>query len=371
MFPENFQKFIVFLLYGSLISQAFIVLINPMNVNKRANFYFGLFLFFWSSYWLLNVIALCQLPVTEQLIVSVGCLQIFTPIFLYFSVVFFTNPDYQFKRSDLLCFIVPVVYIALQLKFRCVNPYYSILTFVNILHNLPYIAIVYFKIRRHQRGIQSISSNTESINLQWLIRILFLLFIVIVITVFYELYNALIYKMHQHLAMDLLFLFIAYTTSYYLLRQKEIYPTNREERKELLAVEQEELEEQIPADKKKLIADAEFDECKKRLLHLMADKKPYLDGELNLLELARLVDLNSHQLSYLINKGFDENFFQFVNKYRVEHAKVLLLNTKDNRFSLLGIAYESGFNSKTSFNTVFKKMTKLTPSEFQKKHSGL
>lgn len=368
MLIENVQKFIVFLLYGSLVAQAFIVLANPARVNRKANLFFGFFLFFWSSYWLLNVVSLCGLPVTNLLVIVVNSLQILTPVFLYFSILLFINPNYRFKKTDLLCFITPVLYILLLLNFRGDKQYYSIMMFINILHNLPYIAIAYFKIRDHQKRIQTISANVENINLQWLVRVLFLLFLVIVVTVCYEFYNAVIYKMHQHVVMDLLFLCIAYTTSYYVLQQKEIYPKNEGQRKDLLAVES---DTQVQSEKKKLIPDSEFAGCRDRLVQLMEKQKPYLDGELNLLGLAAMMNLNVHQLSYLINKGFDENFFHFVNRYRVAYAKNLLCKTESSRFSLLGIAYESGFNSKTAFNTTFKKMTEMTPSEFQKKHSGL
>lgn len=98
----------------------------------------------------------------------------------------------------------------------------------------------------------------------------------------------------------------------------------------------------------------------------MKDGKPYLEGDLNLLKLSELIGISTHQLSYLLNNGFNENFFQFVNKYRVTHAKELLLSDSYYKMSVLGIAFESGFNSKTAFNTMFKKIMGITPSEFRK-----
>ncbi|WP_211321289.1 helix-turn-helix domain-containing protein [Pedobacter nutrimenti] len=188
------------------------------------------------------------------------------------------------------------------------------------------------------------------------------------ITVGYELYNIFIYKKHEHLWMDMLFLGMVYMTSYYSLRQKEIYPIDEHQRKELLAFE---LEDPAELDKKKLISDEEFEIARQRLLLVMDTEKPYLDGELNLIRLAQLMQMSSHQLSYLINKGFNENFFSFINNYRVQRAKELLLSERNHKLNLLGIAYESGFNSKTSFNTIFKKSTHQTPSEFRKKSSDL
>ncbi|WP_051887248.1 helix-turn-helix domain-containing protein [Chryseobacterium piperi] len=92
---------------------------------------------------------------------------------------------------------------------------------------------------------------------------------------------------------------------------------------------------------------------------------------LNVLKLSDIIQIDAHQLSYLLNTGFNENFFHFVNKYRVQHAKELLLDDSQKKLSMVGIAFESGFNSKTAFNTIFKKMTQMTPSEFKKKHPDL
>lgn len=97
----------------------------------------------------------------------------------------------------------------------------------------------------------------------------------------------------------------------------------------------------------------------------METRKPYLDSELNLIRLAEMLSVSTHHLSYVINTGFEKNFFQYVNEFRVEQAKKLLKET-NSKLSILGIAYESGFNSKTSFNTTFKKLTGQTPSEFRK-----
>ncbi|MGU3375251.1 helix-turn-helix domain-containing protein [Chryseobacterium sp. M5A1_1a] len=361
---ENIQKFILVLLYGGLTLLSFAVLINPMRVNRKANFFFGTFTLLWSSYWILDVLHFCGLSPDPWFVYLLYAVQIFTPILLFFSVVFFINPNYKFKRTDLVCLITPVIYWILLFNIDNNPIIRSIVMLIDVSHNLPYIALIYFKIRKHQKRIKTISSNTENIDLQWLIKLSFLLFVTIVITVGYELFNTFVYKMHQHLVMDLLFLFIVYSTLYYVLRQKEIYPTDKNQREELLSIELEsEAEEAL---RKKLIQDDEFEPLKQRLINLMETEKPYLDGDLNLLKLSDLIQINAHQLSYLLNNGFQENFFYFVNKYRVEHAKKMLVNDSYQKLSILGIAFESGFNSKTAFNTIFKKMTDMTPSEFRK-----
>ena len=111
-----------------------------------------------------------------------------------------------------------------------------------------------------------------------------------------------------------------------------------------------------------------FPGLKQDLLQFMETNKPYLKSDIKISELADSLFVPYHQLSQVINDEFLVNFYDFINKYRVEDAKKLLI--EDNRnYKILAIAYEVGFNSKATFNRVFKKFTDLTPSEFKEKFS--
>lgn len=101
------------------------------------------------------------------------------------------------------------------------------------------------------------------------------------------------------------------------------------------------------------------------LLHLMEEKKPYKNSELTLTELAFLLSIKPHNLSEVINTQMDQNFFDFVNQYRVEQVKRDLADPKKQHFKILSIAIDCGFNSKSSFNTIFKKFTNMTPSQYR------
>jgi AraC-like DNA-binding protein len=103
-----------------------------------------------------------------------------------------------------------------------------------------------------------------------------------------------------------------------------------------------------------------------RLLALMDEKKPYLDSGLTLPQLAKLLSITPHQLSEVINTQLQKNFFEFINSYRIEHVKEDLLDPAKNHLKLLAIAFDAGFNSKPTFNTIFKAQTKMTPSEYRK-----
>lgn len=106
------------------------------------------------------------------------------------------------------------------------------------------------------------------------------------------------------------------------------------------------------------------------LLHHMNNKRPYLEPELSLEQLARQLSVKPRALSQVINEMTGQNFFDFINTYRIEEAKRLLCDKSDPKTTVLEILYEVGFNSKSSFNTIFKKQTGLTPSEFKKNAQG-
>ena len=103
-----------------------------------------------------------------------------------------------------------------------------------------------------------------------------------------------------------------------------------------------------------------------QLRGFMEDKKLYLDEELSLPLLAEAVKLSPSHLSQVINQQFEKNFFDFVNLYRVEEAKIRLKNPEFSHFSILAIGLDCGFRSKSSFNRAFKKFVGKTPSEFRR-----
>lgn len=110
----------------------------------------------------------------------------------------------------------------------------------------------------------------------------------------------------------------------------------------------------------------QLQQCCNKVEHYMETQKPYLDSDLSLPKLAVGLKLSTHHISQVINEVHGKNFFNFINKYRVEEVKRKIQDPNFQNYSLLGIAYESGFNSKSAFNRVFKNITGTTPSEFRR-----
>ncbi len=102
------------------------------------------------------------------------------------------------------------------------------------------------------------------------------------------------------------------------------------------------------------------------ILNNVESDKTYLNPEYRLNDLAQSVNRSLHNVSQVINERTGKSFSDFINRYRVEYAKELLIDNKKMNFTILAIAYEVGFNSKTSFYNSFKKETGLTPTQFKK-----
>lgn len=106
---------------------------------------------------------------------------------------------------------------------------------------------------------------------------------------------------------------------------------------------------------------------KEALLRLLEEQKPYTQNNLTLPELAMMLEISPHNLSEVINSRLNKSFYDLINEYRVEQVKKDLADPSKNNLKLLSIAFDAGFNSKASFNTIFKQHTRITPSEFRKR----
>ena len=104
-----------------------------------------------------------------------------------------------------------------------------------------------------------------------------------------------------------------------------------------------------------------------RLTRLMEDKKLYLNSCLSLMDVAEALTVPRHYITQVLSRQLATNFYSFVNTYRVREAVRRLESENHRNDKLLSIAYDSGFNSKSSFNAAFKTVTGKTPSEFRQK----
>lgn len=118
--------------------------------------------------------------------------------------------------------------------------------------------------------------------------------------------------------------------------------------------------------KKPLLDQKAASELAGKVLDVATTEKPWLNPAVSLRDLASQLEIHPNQLSWLLNETIGKKFNEFINHYRLEHFKGLAKDPKNAHISIIGLAYESGFNSKTVFNTYFKKEMGMTPAEYLK-----
>jgi TolB-like protein/AraC-like DNA-binding protein/Tfp pilus assembly protein PilF len=123
---------------------------------------------------------------------------------------------------------------------------------------------------------------------------------------------------------------------------------------------------EAPKPKNALLDDETVAKYSTRLLDHLSKKSPYLNPNLSLRDLANQIEVHPNHLSWLLNNAIGKNFNEFINRYRVQSFKAKAKDPINKNVTIEGIAYESGFNSKTVFNTYFKKSTGVTPKQFLK-----
>lgn len=243
----------------------------------------------------------------------------------------------------------PLLFLFFLILTLLSGPFYFILT-LNLFKN-------------HNINIFNNFSSIKNINLEWLRKLVIVFGIIwtvlIIITVIHHVFNLFSGSFctdNIFLALSVFVLLIGY----FGLKQKVIF--GNEFKEQTLFVEKNEKYSGSS------LKEDEAAQYVKRLDEYMRLERPYLKPELTLSELASKIHISSHHLSQIINENYKLNFFEYINQFRVEEVKSRIRNPEFETYSLLGIALDSGFNSKSAFNRIFKKTTKQTPSQFK---SGL
>ena len=365
------NQLLVNLIAGSSLLIALLIFLNPNKYNIAGNRWLSLFIF---CIFLMNIDEFLyynnlDFVAVKFYVFSRYCI---VPIF-YFTIIYYIKPNKKWKPIYFLHFIFGLLFIIFeQNSTQIVNGNMvisktvssSFLLYFNqflMYIVLPSQFIIYFwqcfkEIEKHNQNIKNFSSNTEGIDLKCLKHILY---IIISFSFFFVIYIFTQSAVMINTLLLISLLFIGYNA----MRQKEIFPFSDSSKKEIKTIIKQ--EKKNNSSKKRKASDDDY-KLYEALLHLMETEKPFLSSDLSLFSLANQLSVSAHNLSFIINEYSGENFNQFVNRYRVEEAKKMIVNSKNNHLSILGIGFEVGFNSKSVFNTTFKKLTNQTPNEFKK-----
>ncbi len=224
-----------------------------------------------------------------------------------------------------------------------------------------YFVLSYRALQQYKERIFQNFSDLHKIKLQWVTQVYFIYFGLIVVGIILGFISIGFRDAYRPYAG--MFTAVSYTIFMYFITIKgkltpEIYklrklnglmPTLEKDNKEIL--EQNE----------------ELKFLSLQIIQLIEEKKMYKEMGLSVNEVAEKLGTQPYLVSQAINSCLGKNFFELINRYRVEEAKLLLLDESWNYLSIMGIGFEAGFNSKTAFNTSFKRFAGVTPSDFKKK----
>lgn len=342
--------------------------LRPLKSNKASRFLSLFILGFAASsiYYILEAIGLRRNLNIWSFSLFYSSLLILPSFYLF--IKYLINPDRKFGLWDKLIFLPYALQFLLQLygSFWVLKDhdyvienqfsFYKAFDFIDLLALLLSVSLLILSvidIRKYDKRLQNNYAEIEDYSLSWLNRLMIFILIVWIlfaIPLVYELftgYSPLSIYYPLWISSSILIYWIGYSTFF------------RQESGGAILYDQE-----SPTEIGSLSTNTKA--YHKQLITLMDEDKPYLDQDLNLKALADKLQLSSGYLSQIINKYEKMNFFEFVNGYRVEAVKEKIVDPEYSHLNLLGIGYESGFKSKSTFNLVFKKKTGMTPSAYKK-----
>lgn len=383
----NLLNIILFLAAAQGILLA--ILIFQKYRKLFANRFLGAMMFLYSI--ILTQMLLTDLEVDRKfphlMIVLIGIALLMGPLhYLYAKSIIHLWT--KLKRSDWLHFLPFVLYelsivsdflkpaekLAAEMQQTYVEGLplkYFIFNWIVLIQILTYMILTVFMIKRFSQTIKYVFSTIEKVKLDWLRNITYMgIFVVTIFFIENIFMLSGISLSHFFNLSSFLFAIFIYIMGYMGLLKSEIFaePEIARSISQLpnfnykLQVEKEAGQ---PKYQKSGLSPEKAEKYLSDLLKLMESEKPYTDSELTLSQLADRLSISSHNLSEVLNTKLNQNFFDFINQYRVEEVKKGLADPEKQYFTVLAIGFDAGFNSKTAFNTIFKKYTKMTPSEYR------
>ncbi|MES2589641.1 MAG: helix-turn-helix domain-containing protein [Bacteroidota bacterium] len=263
--------------------------------------------------------------------------------------------------SSIVFILMFIVFVFSQKQVLAILTYFVMLTMtVGFLAlNIIYITLSFLALKRHQKNVQNYFSYSERVDLNWVKVMIYGYVFLVLGLISTEIIKG---KISDVIFYSVLILYILYIGNK-AMRQKEI---SLDSRRNVSNEENNEEESELVTDEVFTESQLQlFQELKSKLKEFMETEKPFIDQDLTIFKLSKDLSTNTKYLSHVINSEFKQNFINFINEYRVEEVKTHLLSNSSN-YTIETLAQNSGFKSKSSFNSAFKKVTGQTPSSFMK-----
>lgn len=352
-----------------------IVLFNNRNGNYEANRYLAMLLCAFST-GIFNIFLLQ----TDQYFILYRTSKFSAFIILLFGPLFFfyvRSLIYQISRlqcRDIFHFIPALLvffrfipyyladnatkesFILSPRNFKTFKPeHYEYLTIIifSQIHLWIYLFVVLHLLKQYRQIVKEYYSNIEQHNLDWI-----QFFISLFATVYMVFFMAsiMLLKYNYQISFNILGITVSlaiFVLGYHGLKQTALITITPPKPLKPEPAE-------LPPDLTRSLTT--------QLNMLMNKEKLFTNPELNLDDLAKRLNISRNFLSQFINEYLQTNFFDYINGFRVEEMKRLLLDTEKEYMTIYALAVEAGFSAKSTYNRIFKQLTGMTPSEFRQKH---
>jgi len=222
-----------------------------------------------------------------------------------------------------------------------------------------YIYLIIRKLKVHRLFIRNEYSNTDRINLSWISNLLYAYVLVILIYIVLSLFFYVIIPEHLFIVIDIVNLFIILFVFFFgymgLTSGTRVNCIGHNENQAKY--------------ERSSLTDEMSDDYSNRIIQFMEKNMYHRDSELTLKKLADELSISQHNLSQVINQRLNKNFYEFVNCYRIEEAKILLVDPVNRDMTIIEILLNCGFKSKSVFNSLFKNNTGMTPTQYRRQYT--
>ncbi|WP_232817803.1 helix-turn-helix domain-containing protein [Winogradskyella tangerina] len=390
-YPFNYNEYssllLLFFFHGMVFS--FLLLRNGIIHNNRASKWLSLLLFLWAMYlipYMLGYAGWYTRGLKRAIMFFVPFMQVLLigPV-VYFYTKSLLNSSFRLSKKDYLHFIPAILYAIYSLvvfvtdklildeyyfyadqKDKDLADWYQMAGLISMVYYLIISLRYYFN---YKRLLFEKVSYAESILFVWIrnfmIAFLGLLVLRVLFFIFDKDWGNFGSQFWYYLAFSVVFYYIAITGYSNIIKQITL---EGEKLKVVNVFVDEEVESPETKDELKEL-DKDHAIWKSKLSDLMKDKRLFENPRLTLSDVAQELNITTKTVSSAVNSGFNMNFNDFINHYRIEAVKDKLNKGEHNSTTLLGIALDSGFNSKATFNRAFKKSTSLSPKDYIEKLS--
>jgi len=328
----------------------------------------------------LDILQYYNIIPAKRTVISLCLTMLFAPLFYLYSKYITKNFD-EFNQRDYL-HVLPSLLLLFTFLFLKALPANSSVSFLSLFEKYNWIKISFgflfqmlfvvytisalrIVIRFKKQTKHYYSFNSYKISLNWLIAMIVLFFMIIALIII----SSIVYETNNIYSDVIIFRHLTEVFYVYILGIWGFNQNQLNSGTETVSGNNDELMIEDSTSGKYQKSGLKGDVVKNHiqtLLLCMQDSEVWKDSELSISKLANQTSIPKYHISEVLNEHLGKSFYVFVNEYRIEYAKKLLMDKKYNNWSILAIAYECGFNSKAAFNSFFKKQTQLTPSEFKK-----